>query len=145
MLKIDIQKFLKEGQLFPMNEIRTEDMVLNKLGKPDDVEDYGNTGRYLHYNNLRFLFSGNELSSIAIFFLNYETSFEINIDDQVFVVQKNIPLTSLLRMLNEMGLKWSVPYEQSKLDYLMVEIESGVKIYYYLENDRLERIVKTFF
>lgn len=29
-------------------------------------------------------------------------------------------------------------------DYLMVEIESGVKIYYYLENDRLERIIKTF-
>lgn len=144
MLQLNIQKFLREGQLFPMDEIRTEDLVLNKLGKPDDVEDYGSKGRYLHYNNLRFLFSGNELASIAIFFMNYETSFEINIDDEVFVLQRDMPLTSLLRMLNEISLRWSISYEQSKLDYLMVEIESGVKIYYYLENDRLERMIKTF-
>lgn len=144
MLQLDVQKFLKEGYLFDAAEIGTEELAIGKLGKPDEIEDYDDKGKYLHYDNVRLLFYENRLGGIAMFFMNHESAFEINIDDEVFMLQKSMPLTSLLHMLNKIGLIWTIPYEKSKLDYLLVEVQSGVKIYYYLENNRLERITRDF-
>jgi hypothetical protein len=144
MMQLNIRNFLEKGQLFDFNEIGTEKLLVARLGEPDDVEDYGDKGKYLHYKNLRFLFLQDSLDGIAIFFMNHETAFEVNIDNEVFIVHSGMPLTSLLHMLNKINLKWTIPYEQSKLDYLLIEIKSGVKIYYYFENNLLERITKKF-
>jgi hypothetical protein len=144
-MQLDIIKFLKEGQLFEIREIETEDLTVKKLGKPDEIEDYGKKGKFFHYHNLRLSFFEDKLDGIAVFFRNSERTFEINVDDDVFVIGKNMPLTSMLHLLNTIGLKWTIQYEQSKLDYLLVEIQTGVKIYYNLENDHLERITKSLF
>ena len=143
MLHIDIQAFLKKGQLLDLDRNTTENVIVNKLGKPDEIEDYGSKGKYLHYSNLRLLLSEGELSGVALFFMNSEASFEVRIDEDVFTINKSTPLTELLHVLNKTGLRWHIPYEHSKLDYLLVEVQSGVKIYYYLENNYLERITKS--
>jgi hypothetical protein len=143
MLQPDIYSFLNEGQIFGFNNNSKESDIVNKLGKPDEIEDYDNKGKYLHYDNLRFLITDKELSGIALFVMSSNVSYEIKVEDDVFVLNKNTPLTELLHLLNKIGLKWHIPYEQSKLDYLLVEIQSGVKIYYYLENNYLERITRS--
>lgn len=143
MTNLNIQNFLKAGQLFDLNATETEESTIARLGKADEIEDYGDNGKFYHYDNARLQFLEGKLIGISMFFMNYDTAFEVNVDDEIFIIQKNMLLTRLIHLLNKLGLSWQIPYEQSRLDYLMLEVESGIKVYFYLENNRLERITKS--
>jgi hypothetical protein len=140
MVEYDFNEFLRTGKLLDFDQNTTEISIVDKLGNPEDVEDYGNQGKYLHYSNLRLSISHGFLDRITIFFMNYSNQLELKINAEKIIINKNTPISRFLNSLNELKLRWNIPYESSKLDYVLIEVMPCIKIYYYLENGKLERI-----
>jgi len=144
MQTVDLLPFFIKGNLFDFDENTSEKRIIEVLGPPDEIEDYSGKGKFFHYNNLRFFLSENRLNGISIFFINSEEGYEVKVDEETFHINKNISLVKILQLLNQLELTWIIPYEQSKLDYLLVEVEKNLKIFYYFDGDCLERISKSF-
>ena len=66
------------------------------------------------------------------------------IGNDVLSISSRSSLSKILDYLNQMNLRWEIPYEKSKLDYLVIEIQSGITVYYYLYTSKLERISRHF-
>ena len=115
------------------------------VGPPSEVEDYGKKGKFLHYDFLRFGIIDRHLCDVSFFFYNTTASFSLTSDDRTYVIEKCTPLTSMLALLNEWGVNWEIPYQESNLDYSVVKVSNGIRIYYYLYDDSLERISKSFY
>jgi len=141
---LDLDLFFEKGTLFNFNIETTENDVINLCGEPDEIEDYGKKGKYFHYDNLRFLFSHSQLGGIDLFFFNSDFSFKKTVGEDVFIIDKNIELVTILLLLNNYNLKWNIPYEKSLQDYLLLETSSELKIYYYFYNCKIERISRSF-
>ena len=138
MIHLDIETFMVKGQLFGFNKETTETEVTERLGKGFEVEDYGKNGKYLHYENLRFSFSQERLTGMDVFLINSDKTYECNTPDGIVMINKTTSLLKMLSALNSLGLKWEIPYAKSKLDYLLIEISSGLKIFYYFEKEVLD-------
>jgi hypothetical protein len=142
MVQLDISIFFREGKLFDFDQNTKEIDIIQKLGNPSEVEEYGENGKYLHYDDLRFLILQGYLHSIDLFFMGNTNEYEIKIDNDIVAINSKISIIKILDILNKLGLKWNIIYESSKLDYLLTEVVSGVKIFYYFENGKIERISK---
>ena len=129
----NVETFLKEGTMSNFNESTTESNIVALLGVPDEIEEYGNRTKYLHYKGLRFSIFENYLNGVTVFFYDYK----IILEGEVIHINENTPLISFLDLLNKLSLKWQIPYENSKLDYLSIITSKGVNIYYYFENGKL--------
>jgi hypothetical protein len=144
MAEDDFNEFFRTGKLLEFGQNTTADWIVDKLGNPEEVEEYGNKGRYLHYGNLRLSITNGFLDRVTIFFMNYSDQYELRIGEEKITINKNTPICSILKTLNQLNLRWNIPYESSKLDYALIEVLPCIKIYYYLENGMLERIESKF-
>ena len=144
MVSFDFTRFLRSGQLLDFSEISTEENIIEELGPPEYIEDYENAGKFLHYGDLRFAIRHGLLTSIEVFFLGGGNRYELYIGNDVLSISSRSSLSKILDYLNQMNLRWEIPYEKSKLDYLVIEIQSGITVYYYLYTSKLERISRHF-
>jgi hypothetical protein len=114
------------------------------MGPNTEIEDYGKNAKFLRYDYLRFGITEGHLSDITFFFYNTTVSFSLTSDDSTYAIEKCTPLTSMIALLNEWGLGWEIPYQVSKLDYAVVKVSNGIRIYYYLHDNSLESLSKSF-
>lgn len=143
MVYVDFKLFLLEGKMFNFSENTSEAETIDMLGQPSDVEDYGKRGKFLHYDDLRLSISHNDqLEYVDYFFMNTDLSIKIELDEQSFLINKNFRVPQMLEFLNLHRLKWDIPYNLSRQDYLLIEVENGIRVYYYYPTEELERISK---
>lgn len=142
-MQVDIYTFLKEGRFLNFDGKTKEAGIVKEVGMPEEIEDYGRKGKYLHYHNLRFSLFEDSLVSIDLFFMGYSAEYTLTVEDDNVVICSDTPLIKIIDSLNKLGLKWSIPYESARLDYLLVEVASGVKIYFFLENGQINRISRS--
>lgn len=139
-LSFDFETFLKKGNFHNFNAATTEEDVANAFGNPDEIEDYDQKGRYFHYGSFRFLFSQKKLRGIDLLFFNSDFNLSLFVEEDTFIIDKNIELPAFLLLLNKYKLRWNIPYDRSLQDYLLLETSSGICIYYYFYNSKIERI-----
>lgn len=144
MHSFNIVQFLKEKQTFGFNNKTTKDEIIKKFGENFELEDYGSKGCYLHYDNFRFSIFNEQLHGIDLFFSNNISCFECSVSEQKFLINNNTTLLNILNLLNLLKLKWDIPFVKSNLDYLFIELYSGVYIIYYYEDEKLQRIGASF-
>lgn len=138
--EIDIKEFISKGEIFGFNRQTLENNIIEKLGKCPEIEDYGNKGKFLHYDNLRLSINEGRLDGIDLFLMNSDKSYECFVDNEVISISENVSLLKMLGFLNLFQIKWNIPYAKSTLDYLLIELDSGVNIFYYYEEEKIERI-----
>jgi hypothetical protein len=144
MVKIEFTDFFNFGNVFGFTEKTTETEIISKLGQPVEVEDYGPNGKYLHYDTLRFSINKHVLRFVDIFFMNTDNDFGVEFKDEVLSINKWTTVLDVLHYLNQCGIKWEISYGNSFLDYLVIETEKKIYIYFYYENKCIERISKTY-
>jgi len=137
-------KPLITGENLPFNAETNETDIINRLGQPSEIEEYGKFGRFLHYDNLRFSTFNKNLTGIDLFLINSNKSYEFPYDEDIFVINNKTPLLQILFLFNRIGLEWNIPYNNSKHDYLVIENGSNLKVFYYYEKMVLERISRFF-
>jgi hypothetical protein len=135
---MDIKTFLLTGEIYGLNKGITEEDAIQKIGKIFEVEDYGSKGKYLHYDNLRLSISNGELTGMDLYLKNSEESYECNVLGETIAINKNTSLLKMLNILNQLELRWEISYMKSRLDYLQLEISSGVNIFFYFEKEIIE-------
>jgi hypothetical protein len=144
MNTLDLRTIFTSDNFLSLSRQMSERDVIRVMGLPSEVEDYGEAGKFLHYGSVRFSISGNHLDYVDCFFLNTDLNFKLNIDDQEFLIDKDCSVLTLIQILNMESLEWSISSEQSKLDYFVIDISKGTKVFYYLYKEKLERITKEF-
>jgi hypothetical protein len=140
MQQLDFYQFLRNGLLTGLSVGCKESEIFKLLGHPAEIEDYGRKGKYLHYDYLRFGLTDDCLSDITYFFYNTKAHFKIQSGEEIYQINESTPLTRVLNLLNEWEVPWEIPFQESNLDYAVVKLGNGNKIYYYLYTSKLERI-----
>ena len=141
MKDFDIQMFLTKGKFFNFFKESTIKNVIELLGNTYEIEDYGNGGKYFHYENLRLFFLNDKLSGIDIFLFNSNKTYECLLETNKFEISENTSLLKFIQFLNLLKIKWVIDSENSNLDYLLLRISiSAVTIYFYFEEEKIERI-----
>lgn len=143
-MEVDIKRFIEKGELYGFTSNTNEEQVVSLLGQPDEVEEYLNKGKFLHYENVRFSLTKDRLNSIDIFLFATENEYLIKKDEDDFVLNANTSFASLLCLVNALNVPWEIPYAKSNMDYLLLELSSGVTIYYYYHNEKVERISRLY-
>ncbi|KYP13815.1 hypothetical protein [Flavihumibacter sp. CACIAM 22H1] len=139
MKKFDFNLFFFRGEFNGITQVSTETDLINHMGKPDDVEDYGDNGKFFHYGEIRVSLN-RRVEYVDIFFINTDAKFDVSIEENYFLIDKNTTVSAIVHMLNLANLKWVISYEKSNLDYLLIEVGNGLSFYFYLSGDKLERI-----
>lgn len=129
--ELNIKAFISKGEIFGFNRQTLEKDIIEKLGKYPEIEDYGDKGKFLHYGNLRLSINEGKLDGIDLFLMNSNKNYECFIDNEVISINENVSLLKMLGFLNLFQIKWDIPYAKSILDYLLIELDSGVNIFYY--------------
>lgn len=140
MPQFDFYQFLRNGQMAGLTIGSKEADVINLLGQPIEIEDYGSKGRFLHYDYLRFGINDGYLFDVTYFFYNTQACFLIQLEEETYQIRDATPLTTVLSLLNEWKVLWEIPFQESNLDYALVKLNNGIKIYYHLYTNKLERI-----
>jgi len=138
MPQLDFYQFLRSGQMEGLTIGSKETDVINLLGQPTEIEDYGRKGRFLHYDYLRFGINDGYLSDVTYFFYNTEACFSIQLEEETYQIKDATPLTTVLSLLNECKVSWEIPFQESNLDYALVKLKNGIKIYYQLYTNKLD-------
>jgi len=136
----DFYQFLLNEQMTELTIGFKETDVTSLLGQPSEIEDYGKKGKFLHYDYLRFFINDGNLFDITYFFYNTQASFTIQTEEKKYEINDSTPLTAILSLLNEQQVSWEIPFQESNLDYAVVKLNNGIKIYFHLGSNRLERI-----
>jgi hypothetical protein len=142
MISLDFKSFLTTGTILNFSNATTEEQILEEFGTSYEIEPYGSTHRYLHFDNLRFYIDGGALEYFDCFFLNTDASYKIITANSKFTISKNMPLHKLIILLYELSIGWTISSSDSSFDYLVLKTSNGLVIYYYLINGKLERIFK---
>ncbi|MFT3676838.1 MAG: hypothetical protein QM781_13175 [Chitinophagaceae bacterium] len=115
--------------------------VTNEFGKPNDIEFYDDGNIFYHYDNIKLGFRDSKLERVVIYFLNFENEYKItSIDSKPVLLNRDISVGLIIQYLNAKQIKWFVKYEESMHDYLVIDLESGARIFFYLYSGQLERI-----
>src|SRR5690606_19026273 len=123
--------------------INSKDELISIFGNPEYIEDYGTKGKFYHYKEARWAVNLH-IEYLDIFFINSNISFPVFIEEEEFLINRDTSIGTLIYIFNSFSIKWDIPYKKSKMDYLQIEIENGIIIYYYLYNNKIERITKYF-
>ena len=142
MQQLNFYQFLRNGLLTGLSGSFNESDIIKQFGQPTEIEDYAKKGKYLHYDYLRIGLIDDCLFDITYFFYNTNAHFTIQSGEETYQINESTPLTLVLNLLNEWKVPWEIPFQESNLDYAVVKLGNGNKIYYYLYNNKLERITR---
>ena len=140
MVNFNIERYLKFGSVYEFTNQTSENEIYSILGKPSEIEDYGKNGRFLHYENLRLTITNDRLKVADLFLMNSDVNYTLGQDGEVLQINRKTSLLKILYFFNNSSLKWHIPFDKFKLDYLLVEVSSGLSIFYYYGTEELERI-----
>lgn len=140
MQQLDFYNFFRNGLSTMLTDRYKESDIIKLFGEPAEVEDYGNKGKFLHYDYLRIGVKDDHLFDITYFFYNTKANFAVEIGEETYQINESTPLTTMLYILNEWKVPWNIPIQESCLDYAVVNLGNGNKIYYHLHANKLERI-----
>jgi hypothetical protein len=140
MDSISFTSYLINGKFLAFSKETSELDIIKELGEPLEIEDYGSSGKFFHYENFRLSLNKNLLEYIDIFFINTDLEFKVDLGDKTIAISEATPLLEILHVLNYFGVKWEIVSEKSKFDYLNVDLNNGLLISYYYGNGHLERI-----
>lgn len=119
----------------------TIDKIEDSFGKPDSIELYHETHLFYHYDNIKFDIRDSKLERVVIYFLNFEKEYKISVfDGEMITLDKDSSIGQIIQSLNANLIKWVVKYEESMHDYFVIDLESGVRMFFYLYTDQLERV-----
>ncbi len=48
----------------------------------------------------------------------------------------------MIHLYNEAQIRWQISYDNPKLDYLVLEVENGINVYFYYHTEEIERVSK---
>lgn len=141
MLIFDFEKIFRYGISYYRESFGNERIILE--GFPDAQVSKGldADSRFYYSENLRFFYTQSILQQVVVFFQNYETSYELRLDDEIIFLNSCSTIEKIIYFLNAKQIKWKIDYEQSKLDYLILDLQSDVRLIFYLYSEVLDRIV----
>jgi hypothetical protein len=136
----DLINFFQNGTLKGFTPGNTKSDLMNRLGKPEYIEEYRNGFYYFHYGDIRFGIDKDIITEIDII-LSSDTdlAFE-NTYDFDFSFSKSMKLNHVFILLSTFGLKYEIDDKWSNRECLIIIVNKIMKIYYDLYKNEILKI-----
>lgn len=141
MVTLDFERIFKDGIRYFREHFDNEGVVLRRFPDTQVSKGLDADTRFFYSENLRFCFAQSILQQVVVFFHNEESIYELKVDEEIILLNSGSTIEKIIYFLNVKQIKWKIDYEQSKLDYLIIDLQSDVRLIFYLYTQVLDRIV----